>query len=100
MTALQQDLARPTRWPALDGFRGLAVLIVVGYHAIRLVLESHDLVHADPAPLALWPMGIGKFTVDAFFVLSGFLIVTAWDRRPAWGSFYRRRASPRRSSAR
>lgn len=92
MTALQQDLDRPTRWPALDGFRGLAVLIVVGYHAIRLVLESHDLVHADPAPLALWPMGLGKFTVDAFFVLSGFLIVTAWDRRPEWSSFYRRRA--------
>jgi peptidoglycan/LPS O-acetylase OafA/YrhL len=92
VTALDQDLARPTRWPVLDGYRGLAVLIVVGYHALRLVLEAHDLVHADRAPLALWPMGIGKFTVDAFFVLSGFLIVMAWDRRPEWRPFLGRRA--------
>jgi peptidoglycan/LPS O-acetylase OafA/YrhL len=91
VTALQQDLARPTRWPALDGYRGLAVLVVVGYHAVRLVLESHDLVHADHAPLALWPLALGKFSVDAFFVLSGFLIVTAWDRRPEWRPFLTRR---------
>lgn len=91
MAALAQDLRRSTRWPVLDGFRGLAVLVVVGYHALKLVLESQDLVHAGPTPLALWPLGLGKFSVDAFFVLSGFLIVTAWDRRPQVGRFFGRR---------
>ena len=92
MTAFAEDLRRPSRWPVLDGFRGAAVLLVVGYHAVRIVLESQDLVHAGPAPLVLWPLPIGKFSVDAFFVLSGFLIVTAWDGRPQLGHFFRRRA--------
>ena len=91
MAVLADDLSRPSRWPVLDGFRGLAVLVVVGYHAVKLVLEAQDLVHAGPAPLALWPLGLGKFSVDAFFVLSGFLIVTAWDRRPEIGPFFGRR---------
>ena len=91
MAVLEQDLARPTRWPVLDGFRGLAVLTVVAYHAVKIVLESQDLVHPDPTAVVLWPLGIGKFSVDAFFVLSGFLIVTAWDRRPRVGHFALRR---------
>jgi peptidoglycan/LPS O-acetylase OafA/YrhL len=88
---LADDLRAPTRWPLLDGFRGLAVLLVVLYHGIRKVLEAHHLVQPDAAPIVLWPLGIGKFTVDAFFVLSGFLIVAAWDNRPEWGPFLRRR---------
>ena len=68
------------------------MLVVVGYHALKLVLESQDMVHAGPTPVALWPLGLGKFSVDAFFVLSGFLIVTAWDRRPEIGHFFSRRA--------
>ena len=39
----------------------------------------------------MWPLGLGKLSVDAFFVLSGFLIVTAWDRRPQVGHFALRR---------
>lgn len=92
MTALAQDLRQTSRWPVLDGLRGVAVLVVVGYHALKLVLEAHDLVHPGPTPLALWPLGLGKFSVDAFFVLSGYLIVTAWDRRPQMGHFFGRRA--------
>jgi peptidoglycan/LPS O-acetylase OafA/YrhL len=88
---LEHDLARPTRWPVLDGFRGLAVLTVVAYHAVKIVLESQDLVHPDPTAVVMWPLGLGKFSVDAFFVLSGFLIVTAWDRRPQVGHFALRR---------
>jgi peptidoglycan/LPS O-acetylase OafA/YrhL len=91
VAVLEQDLARPTRWPVLDGFRGLAVLTVVAYHAVKIVLESQDLVHPDPTAVAMWPLGLGRFSVDAFFVLSGFLIVTAWDRRPALGHFTGRR---------
>ena len=91
MAVLEQDLSRPTRWPVLDGFRGLAVLAVVAYHAVKIVLESQDLVHPDPTAVVLWPLGLGRFSVDAFFVLSGFLIVTAWDRRPKAGHFTGRR---------
>jgi peptidoglycan/LPS O-acetylase OafA/YrhL len=91
VAVLEHDLARPTRWPVLDGFRGLAVLTVVAYHAVKIVLESQDLVHPDPTAVVMWPLGLGKFSVDAFFVLSGFLIVTAWDRRPQVGHFALRR---------
>ena len=91
MAVLEQDLSRPTRWPVLDGFRGLAVLAVVTYHAIKIVLESQDLVHPDPTAVVMWPLGLGRFSVDAFFVLSGFLIVTAWDRRPQVRHFTGRR---------
>ncbi len=91
MVVLARDLARPSRWAVLDGFRGLAVLVVVGYHAVKLVLEARGLVHAGPAPPALWPLGLGRFSVDAFFVLSGFLIITAWDRHPRLGHFLTRR---------
>jgi peptidoglycan/LPS O-acetylase OafA/YrhL len=66
-------------WPALDGLRAVAVLLVVAFHC-----------------------GLGAFKggyigVDIFFVLSGFLITTVlveeWDRRGriGLGRFYLRR---------
>src|SRR5205807_602634 len=56
--------------PALDGLRGLAILLVMGYHF------GQD---ADGGGTALGPFlsrvfGVGYHGVDLFFVLSGFLI--------------------------
>ncbi len=65
--------------PALDGVRGIAIAIVVAYHAFG------------------WP-GEGTLGVDLFFVLSGFLITTLLlEEHERMGAisiraFYRRRA--------
>lgn len=69
-----------TRIPALDGLRGTAILLVVGYHAWP----------------ALFPGG--SHGVTLFFVLSGFLITRLLvaemdqDGRLRLGAFYWRRA--------
>jgi peptidoglycan/LPS O-acetylase OafA/YrhL len=65
----------PGRWlpevRALDGLRGVAVLLVVGRHAQAL------LVPRDPGPLEQPGPFIGGFLgVDLFFVLSGLLITS------------------------
>ena len=65
--------------PALDGVRGIAIAIVVSFHAFG------------------WPAA-GTLGVDLFFVLSGFLItsllIQEWDRKGTISlkDFYIRRA--------
>src|SRR3954454_4854529 len=83
---------RLTPVPALDGFRGIAVLVVILFHT----------------PLLLYPRGVGVASidralaggflgVDLFFVLSGFLITALLLSEEsehggiALGSFYVRR---------
>jgi peptidoglycan/LPS O-acetylase OafA/YrhL len=66
--------------PALDGLRGLAIVMVVGYHLHGRLLKG------------------GHVGVDLFFVLSGFLITALllqeWEERGAisFPRFYARRA--------
>jgi peptidoglycan/LPS O-acetylase OafA/YrhL len=75
-----------TSVPALDGMRGAAVLIVVYFHAAFLVPSLRRYAESG---------GLG---VDAFFVLSGFLITALLLREQATrgsvhlGAFYQRRA--------
>ncbi len=56
-----------THVPALDGVRGLAILLVLLFHGAypyRLIVGDHP----------LWMFDTGWMGVDVFFVLSGFLI--------------------------
>ncbi len=75
-----QSSKRVARWPALDGIRALAVIGVMLYHAG-----------------VKWVPG-GLLGVDAFFVLSGFLITSLLlrevrvDGRISIGGFWARRA--------
>lgn len=58
MKVPQADLAPTSYWPALDGLRGVAILLVFGFH------------------LPFGPFRAGSYGVILFFVLSGFLITT------------------------
>lgn len=71
----------PDELPALTGIRGLSAVAVLGFHMHHLL---------GPLPL----FAAGFLGVDAFFVLSGFLL--AWlangkSRSPDWPSFLSRR---------
>lgn len=59
-------------WPELDGIRGLAILMVLGFH------YGWDFFHTTPGSFwayLLVPLRLMWSGVDLFFVLSGFLIV-------------------------
>ena len=89
--ATPSDSVRLGYRPALDGIRGIAVLLVVWFHA------SLNFGGPVGALQRRWVQG-GWAGVELFFVLSGFLITTLlleeWDRRGdvSLGAFYRRRA--------
>jgi peptidoglycan/LPS O-acetylase OafA/YrhL len=87
------------RRPDLQGARGVAVSAVVGYHALRLVLERQGGDWGDVSPLWWWA-ATGRLGVDAFFVLAGYLVVASWNScralassRPAAVAEFARRRS-------
>jgi peptidoglycan/LPS O-acetylase OafA/YrhL len=76
---------------ALDGIRGLAILMVIGSHAFEANLQSGGFILRALGQLLFY----GQFGVDLFFVLSGFLITgilldTRADRH-FFRKFYARR---------
>jgi peptidoglycan/LPS O-acetylase OafA/YrhL len=91
-TATKLEVKHPGHgWiPALDGVRGLAILMVMLFHYNPELNRNNPLEH-----LAGSVFGFGWSGVDLFFVLSGFLITgILLDSRPAenyFSSFYARR---------
>jgi peptidoglycan/LPS O-acetylase OafA/YrhL len=85
--ALVRDLRGPSRLAALDGVRGMAVVVVVVWHLYRVLASSagFDSLHV---PAVWWPLGTARLGVDVFFVLSGFFVVRSWRAtRERSGSF-------------
>jgi peptidoglycan/LPS O-acetylase OafA/YrhL len=80
----------PKRIPELDGFRGIAVLMVMTEHIYEAGPPS-----GMPSPFHFL-LTHGWLGVDLFFVLSGFLItgilLDECKRKDYFQSFYRRRA--------
>ena len=71
------------RLASLSGMRGLAALLVVGYHAVLF----YDVAHGAQGigwshPLSRYLLGAGWLGVDFFFVLSGFLLARPLLRAP------------------
>ncbi len=58
------------RFPALDGLRGIAALMVMFTHLGGVLVMDQSWL----AQVLYWPQKFGEFGVDLFFVLSGFLI--------------------------
>lgn len=85
------SVSLPRRIPELDGFRGIAVLMVMTEH----VYETAPARVTPPAPVDFL-LTHGWLGVDLFFVLSGFLItgilLDERDREDYFQTFYRRRA--------
>ncbi len=82
--------------PALDGVRGLAILAVMFCHFIWFAPEITSYPIPDGyASLAVRAMQTGRYGVDLFFVLSGFLITgilyDAKSDKHYFRNFYARR---------
>lgn len=92
MTAVAAVESRPEapagpHWPVLDGVRAIAVLGVVAYHLYRLAAFGEARSEAAPV-LWQWPLATGRYGVDAFFVLSGLLVMRSWAKcRDGGGGF-------------
>jgi peptidoglycan/LPS O-acetylase OafA/YrhL len=82
---------KPVHYQVLDGFRGLAILLVFMYHAFH---STH--LFSLPVLILEWVGGGGWMGVDLFFVLSGFLITgiltTSLGAPQYFRNFYIRRS--------
>lgn len=96
LATIELTSARPTpdvrgRIQALDGLRGIAILLVLSWH---LVFEKYQ--NSNPLPRLFALGGLTWSGVDLFFVLSGFLIggilLDVKDSARYFKTFYLRRA--------
>ena len=68
---------------ALNAIRLLLALLVIVWHSFPL--SGHEV------PFAPLRQVLGRFSVDGFFAISGYLIVASWVRTPKWWPFLRAR---------
>jgi peptidoglycan/LPS O-acetylase OafA/YrhL len=92
-SARASEIKAKKHLPALDGVRGLAILMVLGFHfGVVLSSESTGAVERTLAKVVSY----GDLGVDLFFVLSGFLItgilLDTARSRSYFSTFYIRRA--------
>ena len=77
--------------PALDGVRGLAVLMVLVFHFVGAMAPSNMIER-----VIVRVTNYGSFGVELFFVLSGFLITgilyDSWHKPNYFRNFYARRS--------
>jgi peptidoglycan/LPS O-acetylase OafA/YrhL len=80
-----------SRLPALDGVRGIAILLVLQFHVLvfgRLLLpQGAELSRLDR--IVFQTLGSGWIGVDLFFVLSGFLITGILLRAKPTDGYFR-----------
>jgi len=74
--------------PTVDGLRGIAILLVLWYHAPFLFRQLPDF-SSQGSPWTMlgvfWKMSLGGWIgVDLFFVVSGFLITLILIRVRDW----------------
>ena len=83
----------------LDPIRGVAILLVFGYHSLGAAF-GHDQLpwghwfrdfKVAPSFLPLIPVTFGWAGVAIFFVVSGFCIHLSFSRSPQWRLFFWRR---------
>jgi peptidoglycan/LPS O-acetylase OafA/YrhL len=78
--------------PALQGLRGLAVLLVLVYHLHRGVLTGSFGVDWPTGGPVFDALELGRLGVDLFFLLSGYLIVGSLAKHGRVGAFLVNRA--------
>lgn len=72
----------------LDGLRGVAILMVLAYHAYARWPNSvpYGTTYAD-----LWPAQFGYLGVQLFFLISGFVILMTLEKTGSLGEFMQKR---------
>src|SRR5205809_656952 len=69
--------SKPSRFPVLDGWRAVAIGLVIWHHATTGFYNNEDLYYSTSKSQ------LGAFGVDIFFGLSGLLITTLLLREHA-----------------
>lgn len=92
----QTSLIVGNNYPALDGLRGIAILLVLWFHAAGFAFQANHETMTNPQLIYYSFAFFGSTGVDLFFVLSGFLItgilIDTANNKDKYKNFYIRRS--------